>query len=261
MTAAGQFEAGGAVFRYHSLGRAAGSEAAHLIWAHGWGQDHRVFSGLAGQIERAGVHTLLDFPGFGDSPRPPKDWGTADYADAVATWLGTLSFRHTIWIGHSFGCRVGLQLAARHPDMVGGMILIAAAGLQRRRTPLQRLRLAGKVASYKLIKRMAALGVPLERWRDRFGSADYRSAGPMRGILVKVIGEDLTAVAARVACPVRLIYGSRDDETPPEMGWRLQKLIPNASLTIVEGCDHHTILTDGLHQILFHLDRFLKVAT
>ena len=55
----------------------------------------------------------------------------ADYADAFAEWLSTLPRARRIWIGHSFGCRVGLQLAARHPATVDGLFLIAAAGLPR----------------------------------------------------------------------------------------------------------------------------------
>src|SRR5205814_7524349 len=50
------------------------------------------------------------FPGFGESPLPPTAWGTADYADAVAEWLGGLAPARCIWIGHSFGSRVGLRL-------------------------------------------------------------------------------------------------------------------------------------------------------
>ena len=63
------------------------------IWAHGWGQDRRAFLPLATSLARSAHHTLLDFPGFGDSPRPPEDWDTADYADAVAEWLGALAAR------------------------------------------------------------------------------------------------------------------------------------------------------------------------
>lgn len=252
------FQAGGATFHCVSLGAPIDDRTTHLVWAHGWGHDHRAFLALATQIERAGHHDLLDFPGFGASPRPPADWGTEDYADAVADWLATVKAGRRIWIGHSFGCRVGLRLAARHPGLIDGMVLIAAAGLPRRRSRLQRARMAVRVGAYKLVRRLIGFGVPLDGLRDRFGSADYRAAGAMRPILVKTVREDLTSVAARVACPVRLIYASHDTDTPPEIGERLAALIPGAELTIVDGFDHHTILGDGRHQVLFQINRFLK---
>jgi len=243
---------------YQSIGAALGTAPVHFIWAHGWGQDHRAFLPLATALERRGTHSLIDFPGFGESPPPPTSWSTADYADAMADWLSTLPRARRIWIGHSFGCRVGLQLAARHADAVDGLFLVAAAGLQRSRTPLQQLKIRMRVAAYKSLKFLPRLGIDTTSLRGKFGSADYRNAGPMRPILVKVVQEDLTEVARRVRCPVQLLYGERDDETPAEIGHRLAKLIPGASVTILPRFDHYTILTSGAHQVQHQLERFVS---
>ena len=61
---------------------------AHVIWAHGWGRTHADFRLLAGSLERAAHHTLIDFPGFGESPRPETDWDTAAYADGHLQVMG-----------------------------------------------------------------------------------------------------------------------------------------------------------------------------
>jgi pimeloyl-ACP methyl ester carboxylesterase len=229
----------------------------HFIWAHGWGQDHRAFLPTAAALERRGAHTLLDFPGFGQSPPPPGDWGTTDYADAVADWLSTLPRRRRIWAGHSFGCRVGLQLAARHPDAIDGLLLVAAAGLPRSRTLVQQLKIKSKVAAFKVVKLLPRLGIDTTSLKNKFGSADYRNAGPMRPIFVKVVREDLTDVARDVRCPVQLVFGADDNETPPEIGERLAKLIPNANISILPRLDHYTILTAGSHQVQHQLERLL----
>lgn len=250
--------AAGAVFSYATLGAPLGTEALQVIWAHGWGQDHRVFLPLATQIERAGSHVLLDFPGFGASPPPPGAWGTEDYADAVAAWLATLPRAPRVWVGHSFGCRVGLRLAARHPRSVDGLVLVAAAGLRRRRTLAQRLQLGARVATYKMLKQLGRMNFPVERWRNRLGSSDYRSAGAMRPVFVRVVQEDLTEITRQVRCPTLLVYGSADTETPPEIGRRLEQLIPDARLVLVDGFDHYSILGDGRHQVLHQMSQFLR---
>jgi pimeloyl-ACP methyl ester carboxylesterase len=242
---------------YVSIGATVGSAPLHFIWGHGWGQDHRAFLPLATALERRGTHWLLDFPGFGESPPPPANWTTADYADAMADWLSALPRTRRIWIGHSFGCRVGLQLAARHPDMIDGLFLIAAAGLPRTRTLLQQIRIKTRIAAYKTLKFLPRLGVDTTSMRNKFGSADYRSAGPMRAIFVKVVQEDLTDTARRVLCPVQLVYGALDDETPPEIGYRLAKLIPNASVSVLPRFDHYTILASGAHQVQNQIERFV----
>jgi len=243
---------------WQAIGDAVGTAPLHFIWAHGWGQDHRAFLPLATALARRGTHSLVDFPGFGESPPPPSAWSTADYADAMADWLSTLPRARRVWIGHSFGCRVGLQLAGRHPDAVDGLFLVAAAGLQRTRTPLQQLKIKARVAAYKSLKLLPRLGIDTTSLRGKFGSADYRNAGPMRPILVKVVQEDLSDVARRVRCPVQLVYGELDDETPAEIGRRLAMLIPNASVSVLPRFDHYTILTSGAHQVQHQLEQFVS---
>jgi len=242
---------------YASIGAPLESAPLHFIWAHGWGQDHTVFVPVANSLARLGGHSLLDFPGFGQSPPPPAPWATEDYADAVADWLKTLPRSRRIWIGHSFGCRVGLQLAARHPDAIDGLFLVAAAGLPRTRTPLQKLKIKGRVAFYKSLKFLPRLGIDTSSLRSRFGSADYRNAGPMRATFVKVVQEDLTDAARHISCPVQLVYGALDNETPPEIGHRLVKLIPNASISVLPRFDHYSVLSQGAHQIQNQLEKFV----
>lgn len=234
----------------------------HLVWGHGWGQDHRAFVPLAESLARIGGqavrHTLVDFPGFGKSPAPPEGWGTAEYADAAADLLKTLPGRK-IWIGHSFGCRVGLQLAARHPELTEGMVLIAAAGLKPKLPLTVRLWRKVRVYTFKTLKRLIPLGlVSAEKLYAKFGSADYRTAGKLRALFVRIVNEDLTGQARQVACPVLLVFGEKDTETPPEMGRRLAALIPRASLHILPGQDHYSVLGDARHQTAHLIAGFVE---
>jgi len=243
---------------FAALGKPLAGDAAHVIWAHGWGQDHRAFLPLAQSLERAAHHTLVDFPGFGLSPPPADAWDTADYADAMAEWLATQPRGRRIWVGHSFGCRVGMRLAARHPEAVDGMVLAAGAGLQPQRSFANKMRIAVRIRLFKTLKLMEKLGVDVSAQKARFGSADYRNAGVMRPILVKVVGEDQTDVARQIRSKVALFYGEKDDQTPPEMGERLSRLIPDATLSILPGLDHYTILTDGGPQITYAVSKMLE---
>lgn len=230
-----------------------------FFWAHGWGQNRKAMAALAQTFQPFGAHILLDFPGFGDAPPPPDAWGTAEYADwAAGVIQAEPAGPDVVWVGHSFGCRVGLQLAARHPGTLSAMCLIAGAGLKRQRSAAERARVTGKVYTYKALKRIAPLiGMDTDTLRDRFGSADYRNAGAMRDILTKVVNEDLSEIAREVACPVQLIYGSNDTETPPEIGERLHALIPDSRLSVLDGQDHYSLLAEGRHQVARRLRDFL----
>ncbi|MEZ5918737.1 MAG: alpha/beta hydrolase [Alphaproteobacteria bacterium] len=226
-----------------------------VFWGHGWGQDHRAFENLAQSFSGAGTHILFDFPGFGGSDTPESVWSTADYADACAALIRTRADKKILWVGHSFGCRVGLQLAARHPDLVAGLFLIAGAGLPRQRPLHQKLYIKAQVMLFKLMKK--CLGA--ERARQKFGSADYKNtSGVLRSIFVKTVNENLSDIAQQITCPVILLYGDRDEETPPEIGERLARLIPDANLVVLEGHDHYSLLAQGRHQSAGHLKRFME---
>lgn len=231
-----------------------------IVWAHGWGQTGAAMRQLAEPFGARAENVLIDLPGFGSSPLPPPAWGTADYADAVAGFLAGLSpRRRTIWVGHSFGCRVGIQLAARHPARLERMVLIAAAGLKRRRGPLEEARFRWRRLSFQAIKRLYRLtGRDPAALSERFGSADYRAAGAMRPIFIKVVSEDLSDVARQVRCPVQLVFGRNDTETPPEFGERYQVLMPNAALTVLEHQDHYTVLGEGRHAVAKIISDFIK---
>jgi pimeloyl-ACP methyl ester carboxylesterase len=162
-----------------------------------------------------------------------------------------------VWIGHSFGGRVAIQLAARHPDAVDAIVLVAGAGLQRRLGPLARLKRWARVRLFKLLKLVTRDPAKREALAARFGSADYRNAGAMRPIFVKVVREDLSGAAGRVTCPVLLLYGAQDSETPPEFGQRYAKLMTDARYFELPGQDHYTVLGDGRHQVLHRLKEFL----
>jgi pimeloyl-ACP methyl ester carboxylesterase len=55
-----------------------------------------------------------------------------------------------------------------------------------------------------------------------------------------------------------LVYGDRDTETPPEIGERLNRLMPQSRLILLRGFDHWSVLTDGRHQIVQRLSEFVE---
>ncbi len=230
------------------------------VWLHGWGQTHASLSRLAQLYEKKAKHYLFDLPGFGQSANPDVGAGTADYADMLATELHTVTDKACIFIGHSFGARVAVQMAARHPSLVKAIIIIGGAGLQRKRSVLFKIRSFGLKSLGKLARISDALLKTHLRqvFSDRFGSADYKAAGDLRPTFVRVVNEDLSEQARSAGCPVLLIYGSQDRETPPEIGLKYSDLMPNAHYCELAGFGHLDILDRGSYQCQALIDDFLK---
>lgn len=243
---------------WHVRRLGSGSETAvPLIGLHGWGQTGASLVPLAELLPGKDI-ILFDLPGFGQTPMLAPGAGTADYAEALAIRLP--SDRPAILIGHSFGARVALRYAARHPDRLRALILIAGAGLKRRRGPVFRiraflLRLLGRLA--RGIDRLSGTRLN-EAYKMRFGSADYRAAGPLRPTFVATVNEDLSEIAASIEIPVLLIYGAEDRETPPEFGRRYHALMPRSELHVLAGFGHLDILGPGRFQCAHLIAEFLK---
>ncbi|HEU0215222.1 MAG TPA: alpha/beta fold hydrolase [Stellaceae bacterium] len=250
--------AGGAQFAAYRLAGTAPRDGVELAWAHGWGHSHESLALLAAAMQARADSWLIDLPGFGASPLPPGAWGTADYADAMAGWLATLPPRPRVWVGHSFGCRVGVQLAARHPTAVSALFLIAAAGLPPHRSAMTRIKRLPRRLIFRTLRAVTPEGPARDRLRERFGSADYRNAGAMRPVLVKAVNEDLSEAARRIRVPVVLVHGDQDTESPPEIAERFHALIPSSRLHVLHGFDHLSIISDGRHQVTHLLGELLE---
>jgi len=231
-----------------------------IIWLHGWGHDHHSFLPLAKLYRTKARNTLYDLPGFGKSTRLADGAGTADYAIALINDLKDARPGPKIFIGHSFGCRVALRIADQHPDLVAGMVLISAAGLKRKRSPLWAL----KSIALKGIGKIAHLSDQAfkttlkAKYRERFGSSDYKSAGALRSTFVATVTEDLSDISSRIDKQTVLVYGDEDTETPPELGIRFQALLANSQLKILIGFGHLNILTTGAHQCQHIINQFIK---
>jgi len=185
-----------------------------------------------------------DLPGFGDSPEPAGYSGSEDYLRILLNWLDKLHITRLDIIAHSFGGRIAIRMAAEHPDLVGKLILTASAGVR----PHRRMGTSVRILAAKSLRRLGqvvggSIGSHIENRRQALGSADWRSASPvMRGVLSRVIKEDLSDEMKRITAPTLLLWGKDDRETPLWMGRRMAELIPQSKLTIIERAGHYPFL-------------------
>ncbi|MCH5153080.1 MAG: alpha/beta hydrolase [Clostridiales bacterium] len=206
-------------------------EGEPVVYLHGWGCDGSIFLPVVKQLPNYSNY-MVDFAGFGKSEQPPAAGFTVeDYAAKLREFLLEHNLTRVTLVGHSFGGRVALVLAAEHPEMVSRMLLVSPAGL--RKFSLSRW---WKVRLYKMSKLLAKLRKtePVAK----YASVDYAScSASMRATFVKVINADLSCYAKRVRCPVLIVNGREDTATPLTHAKRLNKLIKNSSLVPIDG-DH-----------------------
>lgn len=232
-----------------------GHGPTQVLALHGWARTRNDFKPVL-----AGLDGLaLDLHGFGTTPAPPYAWSTSDYADALAPLLDELD--HPVLLGHSFGARVAVHLAASQPDKISSLVLTGA--------PLVPLEASGvRVApAYRLLRKLHGNGLisdeRLEAARRRHGSSDYRAAeGVMRDVLVKSVtetqrrGYDPALISVGIAgVPVRLVFGELDTAAPPIVARAIATATGAPAPTLVPGSGHllDASLIDALRQALADL--------
>ncbi|MBV8463874.1 MAG: alpha/beta hydrolase [Acidimicrobiales bacterium] len=226
--------AGGRLF-----GATWGPNPARVLVLHGWRRTHADFDPVFDQAPATAGAVGLDLFGFGATPSPPAAWGSRDYARAVADVFadpGVLGDRVVV-VGHSFGGRIALLLWEFVPDRIERMVLTGVPLLDRSDRRMQ------PAFGFRMVRRLHAWGLVgdarMESLRQRHGSADYRAAtGVMRDVFVRVLHEDYRQAIAAIQCPVDLVWGADDTETPLEVAERALPLFSSASLTVLPGVGH-----------------------
>ena len=213
-----------------------------IVVLHGWGAHIESVGPILAALEGASDLIALDLPGFGESDPPDQAWDVDSYARFMIRFLDELGVPRAHLVGHSHGGRVSIALAADEPERVGRLLLVDSAGLR----PKRGWRYRRRVAVAKLGRLAAAIGGQpgrrlQERMRARVASRDYLEASEaMRGTFRAVIAADLSDRLPRIGAPTLLVWGDQDDDTPLWMGQRMEELIPDAGLVVLEGAGHYS---------------------
>jgi pimeloyl-ACP methyl ester carboxylesterase len=237
------------------------AEGEAVLALHGWGAESSLMYPVADRLAPLGYRVFMpDLPGFGQSAVPPTTWGVSDYVEFVLAYMSANQLEQVYLIGHSFGGRLGLVLGSEHSGRIRKMALADSAGVPPKRSLNSRLRLSlykgirgglNKIGAKSTANRLSAW------YGNRYGSADYKSAGALRETFVRVVNEDLLPHAARVVCPTLLFWGEKDEDTPLWQGKLLEKTIPDAGLIVYPGAGHYSYL-EQLGEFVKVVDYFFR---
>lgn len=215
-----------------------------VVVLHGWGGRIESMWPVIECLPPGFRIVAIDLPGFGESPVPRGVWGTADYAQFVIDILARMDIERAHFLGHSFGAKTSLYVAATQPDSVDKLVIVGSSGL----TTPPSLKVRAKRAASKGARVAGRLGPPGKKLREavyaRIASQDYKDAGPMRPTMVKVVNEDIEHLLGRVKAPTLLVWGTEDDAVPVRHAHTMESLIPDSGLVLFEGAGHFAYLDE-----------------
>lgn len=119
-------DAAGRQLQYLEIGAGAGDP---MVMLHGFGGDLNTWMFVQPMLAEKSRTIALDLPGHGSSA---KDVGAGDaeaFVGTVEAALERLGIKGARLVGHSMGGAIAVMVAARRPDLVSALTLIAPAGL------------------------------------------------------------------------------------------------------------------------------------
>jgi pimeloyl-ACP methyl ester carboxylesterase len=224
-----------------------------LVLLHGVGADKGEWALTAPLLARRRRVIAPDLLGHGGTDKPSSgvDYRIRLLADVVVETLERTERlpRPVDLLGHSLGGAVALDVARRHPRLVGRLVLVDAAGLPPREAldPLA-ASLPFAPSGFDDSRRLLATSVG-SPWLSHplvaFAASVYKGRRRNRPQLLKLLaavaaGEDALSPAelSRIPHPTLVLWGDRDRIFPLVTGRRLAAALPEARLEILPRCGH-----------------------
>jgi pimeloyl-ACP methyl ester carboxylesterase len=185
-----------------------------------------------------------DLPGHGRSTGLDGLASIEAYADFVAAFATTLALRPFIVVGRSMGGAIGLTLAARHPERVGGLVL-ACTTARFELTPEQ-LAVHRDVVRGRLPQQFTtetfSPATGMDVMREAFTEQVKTDPRVRYTDLLACQAFDGRPLLPRIRVPTLVVAGADDGVTPVARSEELAGAIPGARLEVIPQAGHQAPL-------------------
>ncbi|HLV68865.1 MAG TPA: alpha/beta fold hydrolase [Polyangiaceae bacterium] len=253
-------------------------DGPRVVLLHGLFVDHRIWDGVRGALRDRFRVIAPDFPGFGQSEKPPPSrfaYGIDAFAAAVADLYAGLELGRAALVGHGLGAAVALTVAALHPEFVSRLVLIGAHAYTDATAIESRLahaRLVGNLVFKQLVGRTlfrtyfrerllsqnATVDVGrIDAFYDAFNSPAARGSA-LATLRAAVDTRPVIARTSRIQAPTLVVWGRSDAVYAPTYAHRLAREIRGAGLELVDS--GHVVPEECPNELARLLRRFLEPA-
>jgi 3-oxoadipate enol-lactonase len=224
-----------------------------VLLLHGISNSGRTWGPQIAPLVEAGYRVIVpDHAGHGASSKLTAPFSVADLADDIEALLAHLDIGSVDLIGLSLGGMIALELALRHPERIGR--LVVANSFDKTATPVFHALAEGWATIFD------RPGGPVQRleqsWPSLVSPAFQATPEGLRtyqvwhGIAATSDGTSLAHVArgigtfdvtehiATLAMPTLFIAGSLDTMSPPETSQRMAERAPQGHYTEIDSAAH-----------------------
>lgn len=243
-------------------------QGENLILLHGWGFHSGIFNELSDELAKDFCVTLVDFPGFGQSPIADGDYDLQMLSNAILK----IAPANAIYIGWSLGGLVATNIAQYHPNRVSKLINICSSpkfvadndwpGIAMKDLEIFS---QGLITNYQTtLKNFILL-----QWHN--SNLEYKKIQQLKTNLFQygtphikaLIGgleildsTDLRKKLSAINCPIQYILGQLDRIVPATVNNYINKLDPKINLKIIPKSSHAPFISN-LTETTSHIKDFI----
>lgn len=247
----------------HKVGVTVGGHGVPLVFLHGIALSGRAYVRLLSRLAGMGFLVVaLDAAGHGVTPNLPRNAAElSDRVDLTLRALDALGIREAVFLGHSMGGRMTVQLAAVAPErVVAAVLLNAAAGApfdESVRAPLRSPRRAAQAlvnAAYDAPRDPSRLPAPeRKRYMRQMAGALARNVrtplglpGALRAIITSGDSTPMLEAMREQGVPTIVVHGENDLVVPFTSALDMAERADGA-LYRVPGAYHSWMLANPRH--------------
>src|SRR5882672_10502855 len=227
-----------------------------LVLIHGFTSSTYSWKDVFEPLSKSFRVITVDLKGFGFSGKPDGDYSRRAQAILVAHLLDHLKIEKAWLCGNSMGGEIALNLALLDPGRVAGLILIDSAGVDvpgggSLAPGYLLVPVVGRVLTAMALRSDKLVRQGLEKsFYDQTKVTNERVANYYRPLQTR--GGQLAALRARtqadqfpieedlskIKLPTLIIWGAEDQLIPLAAGRKINSLIQDSKLVILDNCGH-----------------------
>ena len=223
-----------------------------LLLVHGFGGTTDNWLAIAAPLGTRYRLIIPDLPGFGKSSAPPDaDYSIESQVSRLHAFVSAVGLGRVHLGGNSMGGAIAAAFAARYPNQVASLWLVANAGVRDApRTPLMEQLAAGELETlapdteagyHQLLAKVTARPPEMPAlFRDVFASRAV-AVHPRRRQQLRDLLEEAWAAEDHLPglpIPTHILWGREDQILHVAAVDRLEAMLPDASSTVMPGIGH-----------------------
>ncbi len=232
-----------------------------MVLIHGWAMHTGIWRSFAQQLAQHYQVIAVDLPGHGHS----ETLNPFTLESINQALCKILPLEPCTLVGWSLGATVALDLAARFPQRVKKLVILAgnpcfvknedwpgvkAVTLEKFAAELQTDCHATLLRFLSLqVKGLANYKTVLKELKTALQACEAPTPEILQSALHILQQQDLRPQLARLSCPVQVILGSHDTLVPVAVAEPMRALAPRLQITVIDKAGHVPFLSHSAHLI------------